>query len=112
MMKSTYAILLAAAALVLSACSSITFEQYEQPDEYATKDRWHHAIINGMVEVSPPLNLNKECDNKAWTKVTTEHTFYNFTAALFIPNFKLMAPYSAWTNKVECFKPAEKSREI
>ncbi len=88
----------------LSGCSTVTFVQYEQPGEHATINRWHHATINGMVEISRPLDVRTVCGKRAWTKITTEHTFYNWLPVLIIPQIDFINLYSAWTNKVQCYE--------
>ncbi len=97
-----------AASQVLLACSSVTFVQVEQEGEHKTTNKWHHATLNGMVEISKPLDIRTVCHNKAWTKITTEHTFYNFMAEAVTPTFiPRILLYSAWTNKVQCHETPE-----
>ena len=93
------------AMLVAAGCSTVTFVQYEQPGEHATTDRWHHATINGMVEISRPLDVRTVCDKRTWTTITTEHTFYNGLVTVLIPSIGFVKVYSAWTNKVQCYEP-------
>lgn len=88
---------------LLSACSSITFVQVEQNIESPVVNKWHHATLNGMVEISSPLDIRDVCGERAWTKITTEYTFYNLLASAVVPNFGIVSFYSAWTNKVECY---------
>lgn len=97
------------ASAVLAGCSSVTFVQYEQPGEHETISRWHHATLNGMVELSRPLDLSSVCDDKAWTNVTTEFTTYNFLVTAIIPGVPYLNFYSGWTNKVQCFEPPTSS---
>ena len=92
---------------LLVSCSSVTFVQVEQEGEHQTTNKWHHATLNGMVEISKPLDIRTVCHNKAWTKITTEHTFYNFLAEAFVPAPPYVLLYSAWTNKVQCHEPSE-----
>ena len=89
--------------LLLCSCNSITFVQYEQEGEQETVNKWHHATLNGMVEISRPLDIREVCGDKAWTKITTEYTFYNLLATAVVPTLGIVSLYSAWTNKVECF---------
>lgn len=90
---------------VLLSCSSITFVQVEQEGEHQTHKRWHHATMNGMVEVSRPLDIQGICHSRAWTKITTEHTQYNWLAEVLIPGVEGLIFYSAWTNNVQCHEP-------
>jgi len=95
---------------VLAGCSTVTFVQYEQPGEHETVNKWHHATLNGMVEISRPLDVRTVCGERAWTRITTEYTFYNLLASTVVPTLGPISFYSAWTNKVECFVvPVEKS---
>jgi Bor protein len=97
--------LVSIAVLIIAGCSTVTFVQYEQPGEHKAVNRWHHATINGMVEISRPLDVRTICDKRAWTKITTEHTFYNWLAVLISPKMGPIKLYSAWTNKVQCHEP-------
>lgn len=89
---------------LLSGCSTIQFVQHEQAVDNATINRWHHSTLNGMVEISKPLNIQSICGKKAWTTVTTEFTLYNALPVVLIPSPSLVSFYSAWTNKVQCYK--------
>ncbi len=102
--KNAKKLLLAGAALHLCACSSITFVQVEQEGEPTTHDRWHHTTINGMVEISKPLDVSSVCGTKAWTQITTELTPYNFMAGAIVPGIPYIISYSPWTNRVQCFE--------
>jgi hypothetical protein len=94
------------AGITLIGCNTVTFVQYEQPGEHKTTNRWHHATINGMVELSPPLDVRDICDEKAWTNITTEFTFYNFLVGTIVPVATYVSLYSSWTNSVQCFESA------
>jgi len=91
---------------LLSGCSTIEFVQHEQAGDRDSINRWHHVTLNGMVEISKPLNVQSICGKKAWTTITTEYTFYNSLPALIIPTTPLFSLYSAWTNKVKCYEPS------
>lgn len=97
-------LVLGLASLVLSGCSTIQFVQHEQAAQSDTINRWHHSTLNGMVEISKPLNVQKVCENKAWTTITTEFTFYNALPVILVPTTPLVSFYSAWTNKVGCYQ--------
>ena len=89
----------------LSGCSTIQFVQLEQPGKQKTINRWHHSTLNGTVELSAPLDIKKICGKKAWTTITTEFTPFNAVIVGLISSHTLISPYSAWTNKVQCYKP-------
>jgi hypothetical protein len=88
----------------LSGCSTIQFVQHEQPGDQAAVNHWHHSTLNGMVEISKPLNIGSICGKKAWTTITTEFTFYNALPVILVPSLPLVSFYSAWTNRVKCFE--------
>ena len=88
----------------LSGCGTITFVQYEQPGEHKTTKRWHHATLNGLVELSQPLDVRVVCGSKAWTNVTIERTFTNIVVGALVPSLPYVSFYVPWTNKVECFE--------
>lgn len=91
------------------ACSSITFEQYHQENNTHEARKWHHTILNGVVEVSPPLNLKEICKDTTWNKVTTVYTPTNWLVATLNP-FKIpfLIPYTPWTNSVQCYQTSAK----
>jgi hypothetical protein len=91
---------------VLTGCSTIQFVQHEQPDNHSTVNRWHHLTLNGLVEVSKPLDIKSICGKKAWTTISTEFTFYNAVPAVLMPTISLVSFYSSWTNKVKCYEPS------
>ncbi len=88
----------------MSACSPITFVQYEQPGRQEPLRQWHHTVINGMVEVSKPLNLEEKCQGKTWNRLTTKRTFLNILVSIPVPTIDFLVPYVAWTNEVECYE--------
>ncbi|MFK7729994.1 MAG: hypothetical protein AB8B48_00080 [Pseudomonadales bacterium] len=106
MVKKTYRVFcLLIASQLLLACSSITFVQFEQEGEQAVERRWHHSTLNGMVEISRPLNISKVCGATTWTQITTEFTWQNFLVSSIVPSSAFVSIYSPWTNKIECFVP-------
>lgn len=89
---------------LLSGCSTIEFVQHQQAVDSEPVNRWHHATLNGMVEISKPLNIQSICEDRAWTTVTTEFTLYNALPVILVPSTSLVSFYSAWTNKVRCYE--------
>lgn len=67
----------------LSACTTIHLENGNQAQfsNSAKSEKWHHNFAYGLYEHSKPVDLNKACNDKTWTKVTTELTFINGLAA-------------------------------
>lgn len=99
--------LLALASQVVLACSTVTFVQFDQEGEQAVERRWHHSTLNGMVEISQPLDIRKVCGTTTWTQITTEFTWQNFFVSSVIPSANFFSFYSPWTNKIECFVPVD-----
>jgi len=101
------------ACTLLSACSTIHFthdlSSNRQPAE-PLRIKWHDTTIDGMIEISPPVNLYRECHGKPWSKVTVEYTFANgLTTALIsgtlvsvAPVFNLVSVYSPWSVQTYC----------
>lgn len=87
-------------------CSTIHFVQYEQAGEQTPDSYWHHTLLNGMIEISKPLNLQQVCGDTVWTKLTVERSFWNILIGLPIPSTDFVVPYVAWTNRVYCFQAA------
>jgi hypothetical protein len=57
---------------LISGCSTIEFVQHEQNFNNSTTNRWHHSTLNGIVEISKPLNIQSICGTKAWTTITSQ----------------------------------------
>ncbi len=91
-----------------TGCSTIQFVQHEQDGTKKSINRWHHSTLSGTVEVSPPLNIQSICGDKAWTTVTTEFTLYNAFVTSLFAGPKFISYYSAWTNKVKCYELMQK----
>jgi len=101
--------------LMSSACSTVTFVQYDQPGEQKSKAKWHHMALNGMVEISKPLDLRTLCGNKTWNKITTEYTLSNWLVGALVPSIPYVVLYTPYTNTVECFeavKPPLKQAQL
>ena len=52
-------------ATLFSACSRIHFVQYEQEGNTQEESRWHHTTVNGLIELSAPLNLSRGMSRKS-----------------------------------------------
>ena len=107
---------LLALLVVSSGCSTIHFTQDVDSSAYQTEkvlpSHWHDSTLDGMVEVSPPVNLYTECQGKPWKKVTSELTFLNgLTTAVVSWAVTSVAPvlefvnlYTPWTVQTTCAK--------
>ncbi|WP_430460335.1 hypothetical protein ACQUQU_14070 [Thalassolituus sp. LLYu03] len=99
--------------LLLGGCSTIHFT-HDLPANREVANtlpsRWHDTAMDGMIEISPPLNLYQECLGKPWQKVTVEYTFNNglvtsiagVAAESVIPLFYWINPYMPWTVETTC----------
>ncbi|WP_299974276.1 hypothetical protein [uncultured Pseudoteredinibacter sp.] len=96
--------LLLAAGTLLSGCSRINFVQYEQEGNTQEESRWHHTTMNGLIELSAPLNLSEVCRGKAWNYVSTETSFSNWAVSLLNPAVPYVVLYSPRINRVQCFQ--------
>lgn len=41
------------------------------------QDRWHHTVVLGIAEISPPVDLEADCSPKRWAEIKEELTFLN-----------------------------------
>jgi len=72
--------------------------------------QWHDSTLDGMIEISPPVNLYKKCEGKPWRRVTSKLTFTNGLVAAVVSGFvTAVAPimeyinlYTPWTVEVTC----------
>ena len=67
--------------LLLSGCTTINFENGAASNKEYTSEKWHHNVVLGLIEVSDPVDLEKECANKEWDTVQTEVSFLNGLAS-------------------------------
>lgn len=85
-----------------------TMDQNSAPTR--THAQWHNTTINGMVEISYPVNLYKNCQGQPWKKVTVE---FGFKAGLttfavdtlmnaIIPGLSFVNMYAPWDVKSQC----------
>lgn len=99
--------------LLLSGCSTIHFTHDLPAGRNATEpmpEKWHDTTIDGMIEISKPVNLYQECRGRPWQQVTVEYTFTNGlvatvitgTAASAVPVFSWINLYMPWTVQTAC----------
>lgn len=88
--------------LLLSGCSTIHFTHELPQGRQAAQpmpDKWHDTTIDGMIEISPPLNLYKECRGRPWQQVTVEYSFTNgLVATLITGSVASVIPVLDWVN--------------
>lgn len=81
-----------------------------EPEEVIIQSQWHDTTLNGMVEISYPVNLYEKCSGQTWQKVTVE---FGFTAALTtfavntamnatIPALSMINMYAPWDVETHC----------
>ncbi|WP_157729705.1 hypothetical protein [Bacterioplanes sanyensis] len=99
--------------LVTSGCGTMVFHQ-DLPDNYRPgnyeSEKWHDTTIDGMVEISEPVNLYQECRGKPWANIEIEYTFTNGLVAFAgnsvltwaVPALSFISPYTPWAYQVQC----------
>lgn len=70
-----------------------------EAEDSVVRESWHHIALNGLIEVSAPLDIDYVCDDKQWDTVTIEQSFLNSLATISSTYFSL---YSPWTIFYEC----------
>lgn len=74
-----------AAAISLSACTTIHFDNGEVNQAQQPKaETWHHNVLLDLVEVSAPVDPAATCGDNEWASVKTERTFLNGLASSFV----------------------------
>lgn len=114
-LKCCSKLLLIAAILFASGCSVMRFSQELPADKEVrpeTVQHWHHTMLNGIVEISEPANLYRDCGGKQWKEATVAFRAKNglvasganvvLDALLF--NSDLLAFYSPWNVEILCTK--------
>lgn len=73
MMKFATVCLLAAGCYTTRIVSGVP-AQHVAP---MAQEAWHHSVIAGLAEVSPPIDLEGLCPRGSWAEVKEELTFVN-----------------------------------
>lgn len=83
-------------------------------DQSNTKIRsysqWHDTTLNGMVEISYPINLYENCKGQPWKKVTVEFGFkagltafaVNTAMDAVVPGLSFINMYAPWDVEAQC----------
>ncbi|GGY37015.1 hypothetical protein GCM10011297_07610 [Bacterioplanes sanyensis] len=102
--------------LCLTGCGTLSFTQ-DLPDNYYVgsygSEQWHDTTLDGMVEISEPVNLYLECQGKPWASIKTEYTFSNGLVAFVgetalsyaVPALAFVSPYTPWAYRIRCGQP-------
>jgi hypothetical protein len=85
--------------LLLSSCSTIHFVNGPEMEDTVNREVWHHSALNGLIEVSPPFDVDYSCDDKQWDSITIERSFLNYIATASTPYISI---YSPWIIFYEC----------
>ncbi len=105
------------ALLLNTACSTMHFTQNNSNNRIQSNhiiSKWHNTTINGMVEISQPVNLYKECNNQPWQRVTVELGAKEGAASIvtdtlvdaLIPGMSLINLYTPWDVQIQCTTPS------
>jgi len=83
-----------------------------EPENATTKtySQWHDTTLNGMVEISYPVNLYENCKGQPWKKVTVEFGFkagltafaVNTAMDAIIPGLSFVNMYAPWDVEAQC----------
>lgn len=88
--------------LLISGCSSMHFVNGPELEDVVVREQWHHNALNGLVEVSAPVDISYVCDDKQWDTITVEQSFLNGVASLASPAPPFLSLYSPWSVYYEC----------
>lgn len=105
--------LISFAILLTVGCSTMHFTQAVTEQEnikYSTHSQWHDTTLNGMVEISYPVNLYENCKGQPWKKVTVEFgivaglTVFSVNAIVdaIIPGLSFVNMYAPWDVETQC----------
>ncbi|PCK09329.1 MAG: hypothetical protein COA42_04805 [Alteromonadaceae bacterium] len=98
-------LLAAAMGLGLSACSTMEFVNGPKMEETVIREHWHHLAIGGLIELSEPMDISYQCDDKQWDSITIEKSIFNAFTGIGSPyGIPLYAP---WTIIYECREPID-----
>lgn len=114
--------LLLALGFLISGCSTMHFTQTvskQQSPETVTHSKWHDTTLNGMVEISYPVNLYKECNGQPWKQVTVEFGALSILTTVtvdavmdtLIPPLALVNFYAPWDIDTTCTQARIKSKK-
>lgn len=126
-MKATLTLLLGSLLILSTGCATMNFTQNvpnnadlgspkdtdAQSAQLKSIDKWHHGMLNGMVEISEPKNLYKDCRGQMWHQTTVEFRTKNGLASIFVNSvldsllfsWNFFAFYTPWTVEIQCERP-------
>jgi hypothetical protein len=82
----------------------------QQAASTTSHSQWHNTTLNGMVEISHPVNLYKECKGQPWKQVTVEFAFVTGLTTIavdsvmnsVIPVLSFVNMYAPWEVNTVC----------
>lgn len=96
--------MLAFLSVGLMGCHTLHFVNGPQMEETVVREKWHHLAINGLIEISPPFDIEYNCANQQWDTITTEKTFLNVLAGV---STEYVSIYSPWSMVYACREPID-----
>ena len=90
--------------VLLSGCHTMHFTNGPQMEETVVREKWHHLALNGLIEISPPFDIEYSCAQQQWDTITMEKTFLNVLAGL---STEYVSIYSPWSMVYECREPID-----
>lgn len=99
--------------LMITGCSTMHFTQSttkRSNTKIKSYSQWHDTTLNGMVEISYPVNLYENCKGQPWKRVTVE---FGFKAGLttfavdtimnaIVPGLSFVNVYAPWDVEAQC----------
>jgi len=87
------------ACAFVTSCSTMNFVNGPKMSDTVIREQWHHLALNGVIEISEPMDINYNCASQQWDSLTIERTFLNHVASSTWP---YLALYSPWSIVYEC----------
>ena len=114
-MKIIASVFISALLLLSSGCATMKFTQDLPPGKELKAEKvnhWHHTMLNGIVEISEPANLYKDCQGKLWKEATVNFKGKNVLVAAganavlaaLLFSWDFLAFYSPWNVEIQCTK--------
>ena len=104
---------------VMAGCSTMHFTHGPQPviedRDGADTRQWHGTTLEGMVEMSTPVNLYQNCKGKQWQQTTVEMSprgaltsiVVSVVTAALVPILEGINLYTPWTVETYCSQFSE-----
>ncbi len=86
----------------LTSCSTMNFVNGPKMDETVAREQWHHLGINGLIEISKPMDIQYNCGKQQWDSITVERSLLNGLASVSSVQLSI---YTPWSIIYECRDP-------